>query len=99
MQSSPLANVITLGVRDFDRECGFYDQLGWPTVFRDGSFAVYELRGALLALFPIEKLAADAHATADPGNGGIRSSVIITADAPPRTSMRSSDARRPPARR
>jgi len=82
MESLPLANVITLGVRDFDRECAFYEQLGWPVVFRDGNFIAFELRGAVLALFPIDQLAADAHSTPEPGSGGIRSSVIITADGP-----------------
>jgi uncharacterized glyoxalase superfamily protein PhnB len=51
-------------------------------VFRDGTFAAFELRGAVLALFPIDQLAADAHSTPSPGSGGIRSSVIITAESP-----------------
>src|SRR5947207_8719570 len=82
MQSLPLANVITLGVRDFDRECDFYEHLGWPAAFRNGNFAAFELRGAVLALFPIDQLAADAHSTPEPVSGGIRSAVIITAESP-----------------
>jgi len=45
-------------------------------------FVVFELRGALLALFPVEKLAADAQAEPEIGQGGIRFNIIITVDAP-----------------
>src|SRR5438105_3177491 len=49
---------------------------------RQRGFVVFELRGALLALFPAEKLAADAHAEPEIGQGGIRFNIIITVDAP-----------------
>ncbi len=78
----PLANVITLGVRDFDAQREFYRRLGWPQAFDSDDFAVFELRGALLALFPVDKLAADAHAQPEPGRGGIRFSIIISVDEP-----------------
>jgi predicted lactoylglutathione lyase len=81
-QRLPLANIITLGVRDFAREREFYGRLGWPHAFDSDGFAVFELRGALLALFGIDQLGADAHATPELGRGGIRSSVIITVDRP-----------------
>jgi hypothetical protein len=81
-QQLPLANVITLGVRDFASERDFYRRMGWPHAFDSGSFTVFELRGALLALFGIDQLGADAHATPEPGKGGIRSSVIIIGDRP-----------------
>jgi uncharacterized protein len=81
-QQLPLANVITLGVRDFAREREFYRRLGWPHAFDSDSFTVFELRGALLALFGIDQLGADARATPEPGHGGIRSAVIITMDRP-----------------
>ena len=48
----PLANTITLGVRNFDAQRDFYRRLGWPQVFDSDDFAVFELRGAVLALFP-----------------------------------------------
>jgi predicted lactoylglutathione lyase len=70
----PLANIITLGVRDFAREREFYRRLGWPHAFDSDAFTVFELRGALLGT--------DARTTPEPGHGGIRSSVIITADRP-----------------
>ena len=79
---APLANIITLGVTDWDAERDFYRRLGWPQVFDGEDFAVFELRGALLALFPIEKLATDARARPSVGNGGIRFSVIISVDEP-----------------
>jgi uncharacterized protein len=78
----PLANTITLGVRDVDAQRAFYLALGWPLVLDSEDFVVFELRGALLALFPVEKLAADAHAEPEIGQGGIRFNVIITVDAP-----------------
>jgi uncharacterized protein len=81
-QQLPLANIITLGVRDFAREREFYRRLGWPYAFDSDTFTVFELRGALLALFGIDQLGTDARATPEPGHGGIRSSVIITADRP-----------------
>ena len=38
--------------------------------------------GALLALFPVDKLALDSRATPEVGQGGIRFSIIITVDEP-----------------
>ena len=82
MDETPLASMITLGVGDFDAQRGFYRRLGWRQAFDSDDFAVFELRGALLALFPLEQLAADGHARAEPGRGGIRFSVIINVDEP-----------------
>jgi len=81
-QPPPLANIVTLGVQNFDAERDFYRRLGWPQAFDSDDFAVFELRGALLALFPVDKLADDAHAQPEPGRGGIRFSVIISVDRP-----------------
>jgi uncharacterized protein len=81
-RSPPLANVITLGVQNFDAQRDFYRQLGWPQALDSGDFAVFELRGALLALFPIDKLGADSRAQPEPGHGGIRFSIIISVDTP-----------------
>jgi predicted lactoylglutathione lyase len=81
-QQAPLANTITLGVRDFAAQRSFYSRLGWPLAFDSDDFAVFELRGALLALFPFDKLAVDARARAEPGAGGIRFSIIIGVDEP-----------------
>ena len=46
----------------------------------DSDEIVFELRGALLALFPLDQLARDAHTQAAPSSPGIRSSVIISVE-------------------
>jgi len=81
-RSLPLANTITLGVQDFSAQRDFYRRLGWPLAFDSDDFAVFELRGVLLALFPVEKLAADSHAQPELSRGGIRFSIIISVDKP-----------------
>jgi len=79
---APLANTFTLGVEDLERERSFYRQLGWPIILDSDDFVVFELRGALLALFPVDKLAEDSRARVEPRHGGIRSAVIIGVDDP-----------------
>lgn len=76
----PLANLITLGARDLPTLRAFYQRLGWPQVADDEDFAAFELRGIILALFPVEKLAADGRAQPEPGRGGIRFTVGILVD-------------------
>jgi len=76
----PLANIITLGVSDVAGERDFYLRLGWPLVLNTDDFVVFELRGALLALFGVDDLGRDAHADPERGRGGIRGSIIITVD-------------------
>jgi predicted lactoylglutathione lyase len=78
---APLANMLTLGVRDIQAERAFYRRLGWSLVLDTDDFVVFELRGALLALFPVDKLAADSGAAPEVGHGGIRFSVIISVDS------------------
>jgi uncharacterized protein len=80
--AAPLANMITLGVQNFQRERDFYQDLGWPLAFESDDFVAFELKGAVLALFPVEKLAADSRARPEVGHGGIRFSVIISVNAP-----------------
>ena len=76
----PLANVFTLGVRDLPTLQGFYRRLGWPQVVDDDDFAAFELGGAVLALFPVEKLAADGRGAAEPGRGGVRFTIGVMVD-------------------
>jgi len=76
-----LANVTTFGVQDLVRERAFYSELGWPIVFEEDEFVVFELGGALLALFPLDRLAADSGAQPEPRHGGIRSSIIVNVEA------------------
>lgn len=77
-----LANVTTFGVEDLELERAFYEALGWPIVFEDDDFVVFELGSALFALFPLDKLAADSRARPEHRHGGIRSSIIVTVNAP-----------------
>jgi len=65
--SSPLANVITLGVKDLARLRNFYRRLGWSQVADQDDFTAFELRGSVLALFPVDKLGADGGAEPEPG--------------------------------
>lgn len=73
----PLANVFTLGVRDLRRQRQFYRDLGLPQIVDDADFAAFELRGAVLALFPVTKLAADGNGEPELGRGGIRFTIGI----------------------
>ena len=79
---SPLANVVTLGVRDLQAQRDFYRRLGWRQVFETDDYAAFELRGSVLALFPVEKLAADGRAEPEPGRGGIRFTIALLVDSP-----------------
>lgn len=82
MNDAPLANIVTLGVRDFALERAFYRRLGWPRAFDSEEFVVFELRGLLLALFPVEQLAKDARVGPRALNDGIQSSIIINVETP-----------------
>jgi predicted lactoylglutathione lyase len=77
----PLANLITLGARDFGTLRDFYRRVGWPQVMDDGEFAVFELRGIVLALFPLAKLARDGNTEPEPSSGGIRFTIGIQVDS------------------
>ena len=43
-------------------------------------FAAFELRGVVLALFPLPQLAQDGRSEPDPGTGGIRFTIGITVE-------------------
>ncbi len=77
----PLANLITLGARDFEALRDFYRRVGWPQVMDDGEFAVFELRGIVLALFPLAKLARDGNTEPEPSTGGIRFTIGVQVDS------------------
>jgi catechol 2,3-dioxygenase-like lactoylglutathione lyase family enzyme len=75
--------MITLGARDLPRLRDFYRELGWPQIIDDGEFAAFELRGVVLALFPIAQLARDGNTEPDlGGSGGIRFTVGVMVDTP-----------------
>jgi uncharacterized glyoxalase superfamily protein PhnB len=44
--------------------------------------SAFELRGIVLALFPINQLAHDGNAEPEPGTGGIRFTIAMMVDAP-----------------
>jgi uncharacterized protein len=76
----PLANLITLGARDLPTLRNFYRALGWPQIMDDGEFVAFELRGIVLALFPLAQLARDGNTEPEPSTGGIRSTIGIMVD-------------------
>ncbi len=76
----PLANLITLGARDFVGLRDFYRRVGWPQVMDDGEFAVFELRGIVLAVFPLAKLARDGNTEPAPSSAGIRLTIGVQVD-------------------
>lgn len=79
--SPPLANLITLGARDLPALRDFYRTLGWPQIMDDGEFVAFELRGIVLALFPLTKLARDGNTHPEPGTGGIRFTIGVMVDS------------------
>lgn len=78
--SAPLANLITLGARDLPSLRNFYRALGWPQIMDDGEFVAFELRGIVLALFPLDQLARDGNTDPEPSAGGIRFTIGIMVD-------------------
>ena len=79
---APLANVITLGAHDLRTLRDFYLRLGWPQAIDQDDYAAFELDGAVLALFPVDKLAADGRSQAERGLGGIRFTLGVIVDRP-----------------
>lgn len=80
---APLADVmITLGARDFPTLREFYRKLSWPQLIDDKQFAAFEVRGVVLAMFPVTELARDGSTEPDPGSGGIRFTIGIMVDTP-----------------
>jgi len=79
--AAPLADVIiTLGARDLQRLRAFYRELGLPSIIDEENFAAFDLRGVVLALFPIDLLARDGNTEADARGEGIRFSIGVMVD-------------------
>jgi uncharacterized protein len=72
--------VVTLGARDLDRLRRFYVDLGWSAGVSLDDFAAFEMRGAVLALFPVDKLAADGRVEPAAPEAGIGFSLAINVD-------------------
>jgi uncharacterized protein len=79
--SPPLANLITLGARDLPTLRNFYRALGWHPIMDDGEFVAFELRGIVLALFPLAKLARDGNTEPESSTGGIRFTIGVQVDS------------------
>lgn len=77
----PLANLITLGARDLGTLRDFYRRVGWPQVIDDGEFAAFELRGIVLALFPLATLARDGNTQPQSSTGGIHFTIGLQVDS------------------
>jgi uncharacterized protein len=76
-------NIVTLGVRDLAAMREFYTALGWPLAFEAEDFAAFGLRGAVLALFPLERLAADGNAEPAAPERGMRGfTLAMTVERP-----------------
>lgn len=74
-------SVVTLGARDLQALGDFYETLGWSAHIELDDFRAFGLRGAVLALFPIEQLAAEAGAEpAPPQPSAISHSLAINVD-------------------
>jgi predicted lactoylglutathione lyase len=80
-QQPPLANVIMLGVRDMPAQREFYRRLGWRQL-DSAVFTAFQLRGALLTLFPVDRLAAESNMPPESSSGGIRCRVAIITERP-----------------
>jgi catechol 2,3-dioxygenase-like lactoylglutathione lyase family enzyme len=52
-------SVVTLGARDLDALRAFYRGLGWRLAVDLEDFAAFETRGAVLTLYPLDRLADD----------------------------------------
>ncbi|MGZ6899203.1 MAG: VOC family protein [Acidimicrobiia bacterium] len=75
-------SLVTLGVSDLARSRAFYDALGWERVGDDEGVAFYRTAGAIVALFPLSDLAADAHVSPErSGFAGFSLAINVADDA------------------
>ena len=72
MTIEPRLNLVTLGVTDVDASERFYRSLGWEVASAVGTFRLFNLAGAYLALFPVDELAKDADVAAPGAASGFR---------------------------
>lgn len=64
--------VATLGARDVKKLRNFYAGLGWPLLVDSDEFAAFQTQGALLAIFALQELEADARAKVNSPETGLR---------------------------
>jgi uncharacterized protein (TIGR02246 family) len=65
-------SVATLGARNLSKLREFYGRFGWPVLVDSDDFVAFRTQGALLALFGLDDLAADASAEANAPEAGLR---------------------------
>jgi catechol 2,3-dioxygenase-like lactoylglutathione lyase family enzyme len=76
-------SAVTIGARELGRLRGFYLALGWSLAVDMEDFAAFETQGAVLTLYPLASLAADANLEAPPpGDDFGRLNLAINVDRP-----------------
>ena len=65
-------SVLTIGAHDLPSLRDFYKGLGWPLVVDLDDFAAFQTRGAVLTLYAIDELVADANAGHAVSGAGLR---------------------------
>lgn len=76
-------SIITLGVADLARATAFYRAFGWePTPYSSDEITFIATTGSMLALFPVDDLAADAHLDASGPTGfrGVTLAINVDTD-------------------
>ena len=72
--------VVTVGARDLNVLRDFYRGLGWTTAVDLDDLAAFEMRGAVLCLFPLDQLAEDGRTEPAAPDPGIACSLAINVD-------------------
>lgn len=68
----PRVSIVTLGVRDPERARRFYEAMGWQAGMAvPGDVCFFQAGGTMLALWPRERLVADAGVADGSGFGGV----------------------------
>ena len=70
MNLPPRLTVVTLGVRDIDAVSAFYEALGWAVHRVGDESARFDMAGAMLTLYRMDLLAADAQVEPPPAGAG-----------------------------
>ena len=81
-ETALLANVVTIWAHDVQTLRDFYLRLAWPQVVDQDHFAAFALRGVILALCPLDKLAADGRSAPERRHGGVRRTIGVIVDRP-----------------
>lgn len=74
-------SIITLGVKDVETSKAFYKKLGFTLQDEQGDFAMFEMDGTRLSLFPADRLAEDVGLPVEDFTNG-RSNVTLARNEP-----------------